>query len=129
MELEYDQLLSWEDPGPAVPGAIAAKPDKPWGDGIVVSGANQPLKGRQTASLMADSYGFQSQEDLLRGSISISRTMADGSWNRLVADQGDYGHLPCTSIVKLWSLEWSLVPIFILCVAGQWSRQLHVCEH
>ena len=58
MEPEYEQLLSWEDPGPAVPGAAAAEPDKPWGDGIVVSRPSQPLRGRQTVSLMADSYGF-----------------------------------------------------------------------
>ena len=66
MEPEYEQLLSWEDPGSAVPGAAATEPDKPWGDGIMVSGPSQPLKGRQTASLMGDSYGFQSQEELLR---------------------------------------------------------------
>ena len=66
MEPEYEQLLSWEDPGPAVPGEDATKPDKPWGDGIMVSGSNQPLKGRQTPSLMADSYGFKSQEELMR---------------------------------------------------------------
>ena len=66
MEPEYEQLLSWEDPGPAVPGEDATEPDKPWGDGITVSRSNQPLKGRQTPSLMADSYGFKSQEELLR---------------------------------------------------------------
>ena len=66
MEPEYEQLLSWEDPGPTVPGAAAAEPDKPWGDRIVVSGPSQPLKGRQSVSLMADSYGFWSQEELLR---------------------------------------------------------------
>ena len=66
MEPEYEQLLSWEDPGPAVPGAAAAELNKLWGDGIVVTGPNQPLKGRQTASLVADSYGFRSQEELLR---------------------------------------------------------------
>ena len=66
MEPEYEQLLSWEDPGPAVPGVAATEPNKPWGDGITVSGPNQPLKGRQTPSLMADSYGFKSQEELLR---------------------------------------------------------------
>ena len=65
MEPEYEQLLSWEDPGPAAPGAAATEPDKPWDDGIMVSGPIQLLKGRQTSSLMADSYGFQSQE-LLR---------------------------------------------------------------
>ena len=66
MEPGYEQLLSWEDPWPAVPGVAATESNKPWGDGIMVSGPNQPLKGRQTASLMADSYGFRSQEELLR---------------------------------------------------------------
>ena len=46
MELEYEQLLSWEGPGPTVPGAAATKPDKPWGDRIVMSGPNQPLGDR-----------------------------------------------------------------------------------
>ena len=62
MEPEYEQLLSWEDPGPAVPGEDATEPN----DGITVSGPSQPLKGRQTPSLMADSYGFKSQEELMR---------------------------------------------------------------
>ena len=66
MEPEYEQLLNWEDPGPTVPGAAAAESNKPWGDRILVSGPNQPLKGRQTASLMVDSYGVWSQEELLR---------------------------------------------------------------
>ena len=66
MEPEYEQLLNWEDPGPAVLGEDATEPDKPWGDGITVSGPNQPLKGRQMPSLMADSYGFKSQEELMR---------------------------------------------------------------
>ena len=66
MEPEYKQLLSWEDPGLAVPDAAATEPNKPWADGITVSGPNQPLKGRQTVSLMANSCGFRSQEELLR---------------------------------------------------------------
>ena len=65
MEEEYDHPLSWVDPGPASPGAAVGDPDKPWGDGITVSGPSQPLKGRQMSSLMADSYGFRSQEELL----------------------------------------------------------------
>ena len=40
MEPEYEQLLSWEDPGPAVPGEDATEPNKPWGDGITPG--NQP---------------------------------------------------------------------------------------
>ena len=79
MELEYEQLLSWEDPGPAVPSAAATEPDKPWGDGIVVSGPSQPLRGRQTVSLMVDSYGFQSQEELLR----VQKYLRDHGWWQL----------------------------------------------
>ena len=77
MEPEYEQLLSWEDPGPAVLGAAATEPNKLWGDGIVVSGPNHPLRGRQTASLMVDSYGFWSQEELLR----VQKYLRDhGGW-------------------------------------------------
>ena len=66
MEPEYEQLLQWEEPGPTGLGEAAAEPDKPWGDGIVVYGPSQPLRGKQVPSLMADSYGFKSQEELLR---------------------------------------------------------------
>ena len=66
MEPEYEQLLHWEDPGPAVLGEDAAEPDKPWGDGITIYGPSQLLKGKQVPSLMADSYGFKSQEELMR---------------------------------------------------------------
>ena len=65
MEPEYEQLLQWEEPGPAGLGEAAAEPDKPWGDGIVVHGPSQSLRGKQVPSLMADSYGFKSQEELL----------------------------------------------------------------
>ena len=77
MEPEYEQQLSWEDPGPTVPGAAATEPDKPWGNWIVVSGPNQPLKGKQTVGLMADSYGFQSEEELQR----VQKYLRDhGGW-------------------------------------------------
>ena len=77
MEPEYEQLLSWEDPGPAVLGKDATEPDKPWGDGITVSGPNQPLKGRQMPSLMAYGNGFKSQEELMR----VQRYCRDhGGW-------------------------------------------------
>ena len=70
-------MLSWEDPGPAVPGEDATEPDKTLGDGITVSISSQPLKGRQMPSLMADSYGFKSQEELLR----VQRFCRDhGGW-------------------------------------------------
>ena len=65
MEPEYEQLLQWEEPGPAGLGE-APEPDKPWGDGIVVYGPSQLLRGKQVPSLMVDSYGFKSQEELLR---------------------------------------------------------------
>ena len=56
MEAEYDEMLSWEDPGPANPtGEPSTGPETPWGEGIQLAGAIQLLKGRQTPSLMADS--------------------------------------------------------------------------
>ena len=65
MEAEYDEVLHLEDPSPAVPGEVSAASETPWGEGIQLAGMVQHLKGRQTTSLMADSYGFQSQEELL----------------------------------------------------------------
>ena len=65
MEPEYEQLLQWEEPGPTGSDE-ASEPDKPWGDGIIVYGPSQLLRGKQVPSLMADSYGFKSQEELLR---------------------------------------------------------------
>ena len=65
MEVQYDEVLYREALGPVVPGESSTVPDTRWGEGIQLSGVIQPLKGRQTASLMADSYGFQSQEELL----------------------------------------------------------------
>ena len=65
MEAEYDEVLHWVDPGPAVPGEAAALSKTPWGESIQLAGVVKHLKGRQTSSLMADSYGFQSQEELL----------------------------------------------------------------
>ena len=64
MEEEYDEPLMYVDPGPAVPGAaLTADLSKPWGEGITVCGPVQPLKGRLTPSLMADSYGFWGEEE------------------------------------------------------------------
>ena len=94
MEPEYEQLLQWEEPGPAGSGE-APEPDKPWGDGIVVYGPSQLLRGKQVPSLMADSYSFKSQEELLRMQ-KYCHEQAAGSWSRLVADQSN----------------WSLVIIF-----------------
>ena len=66
MEAEYDEVRHWVDPGPALPGEASAPSETPWGEGIQIAGVVQHLKGRQTSSLMADSYRFQSQEELLR---------------------------------------------------------------
>ena len=67
MEDEYDQPMTYVDPGPALPGAASTgDPSQPWGDGIVVVGTAQPQKGKQTPSLMADSYGFRGEEEWSR---------------------------------------------------------------
>ena len=77
MEVEYDEVLHWEDPGPAVPGEASAASETPWGEGIQLAGVIQPLKGRQTPSLMADIYGLQSQEELLQ----VQKYLKDhGGW-------------------------------------------------
>ena len=75
MEEEFDEVLHWEDPGPAAPGEASVASETPWGEGIQLAGVIQPLRGRQTPSLMADSYGFQSQEELLR----VQRYLKDQS--------------------------------------------------
>ena len=127
MELDYEQLLSWEDPGPAVPDIAATESDKPWGDGITVSGPNQPLKGRQMVSLMADSYVFRSQEELLR----VQKYCRDhGGWQleQVSCQPKQPWLLVINSCVIGWLLEWSLVPIISLYVLGQRGRQLHVCK-
>ena len=66
MEAEYDEVLHWEVSGPVKPGEPSMAPETPWGEGIQLVGVIQPLRGKQTPSLMVDSYGFQSQEELLR---------------------------------------------------------------
>ena len=77
MEVEYDEVLHWEALGPVVPGESFTMPDTPWGKGIQLAGVIQLLKGRQTASLMVDSYGFQSQEELLH----VQKYLKDhGGW-------------------------------------------------
>ena len=64
MEAEYDEVLHWEVPGPVEPGESSMAPETP--GGYPVGGVIQPLRRKQTPSLMADSYGFQSQDELLR---------------------------------------------------------------
>ena len=77
MEAEYDEVLHWEDPGLAVPGEMFPAPETLWGEGIQLAGMVQQLKGRQTPSLMADSYGFQSQEELFQ----VQKYLKDhGGW-------------------------------------------------
>ena len=77
MEAEYNEVLHWEAPGPAVPGESSTAPNTPWGEGIQLADVIQLLKGRQTMSLMADSYGFQSQEELLH----VQKYLKDhGGW-------------------------------------------------
>ena len=60
MEAEYEEVLTWVDPGAGGAGTSSTGSVSPWGEGI------QPLKGCQTANLMADSYGFASAEELSR---------------------------------------------------------------
>ena len=77
MEPEYEEVLHWVDPSRAIPGEAASSSETPWGEGIKLAGAVQPLKERLTSSLMADSYGFQSQEELLQ----VQKYLRDhGGW-------------------------------------------------
>ena len=66
MEAEYEEVLSCVDPGAGGAGTSSSGSASPWGEGIHVFGAIQPLKGCQTANLMADSHGFASAEELSR---------------------------------------------------------------
>ena len=69
MEAEYDEVLHWEVPGPVEPGESSMAPETPWGGGYPVGRCYSTTGGggrKQTPSLMAGSYGFQSQEELLR---------------------------------------------------------------
>ena len=101
MELEYDKVLHWVDPGPAIPGEAAKSSKTPWGEGIKLAGAVQPLKGRLTSSLMADSYGFQSQEELLR----VQKYLRDhGGWQ---LEQVSYRPKRLVACHSLWSLAIS----------------------
>ena len=64
MEAEYEKVLSWVDPGAGGASTFSTGLVSPWGEGIHIFGAIQPLKGCQAANLMADSYGFASTEEL-----------------------------------------------------------------
>ena len=71
MEAEYNEVLHWEVPGPVEPGESSMAPETPWGECIQLVGVIQPLRGKQTPSLVVDSYGFESQEELLRVQIYL----------------------------------------------------------
>ena len=66
MEAEYEEVLSWVDPGLGEAGSSGTEITGPWGEGIHLFGVLQPLKGCHTATLMADSYRFASTEELSR---------------------------------------------------------------
>ena len=66
MKAEYEEVLSWVDPGADGADASSSSSASPWGEGIHVFGMIQPLKRCQIANLMADSYGFTSIEELSR---------------------------------------------------------------
>ena len=66
MEAEYEEVLMWVDPGPGEAASSGTETPGPWGEGIHLYGVPQLLKGHHTASLMADSYGFASTEELSR---------------------------------------------------------------
>ena len=98
MEDECNVRMEYVDPGPAIPGAApTSNPDKPWGEGITVVGLAQPLKGRITPSLMADSYSFRGEEEWIwvqkylksHGSWQLEQVgVTDGSDGFLVIDCG-----------------------------------------
>ena len=66
MEAEYEEVLSWVDPGADGADTSSSSSASPWGEGIHVFGVIQPLKGCQTANLMANSYGSALIEELSR---------------------------------------------------------------
>ena len=66
MEAEYEEVLSWVDPGADGASASSSSSASPWGEGIHVFGVIQPLKRCQTVNLMADSYEFALIEELSR---------------------------------------------------------------
>ena len=108
MEAEYEEVLTWVDPGPGEAASSGTETPGPWGEGIHLYGVLQPLKGHHTASLMADSYGFASTEELSR----VQKYLHEhGRWQ---LEQVSYQSkrswsLVIDSHVMHWSLEWSLV--------------------
>ena len=108
MEVEYEEVLSWVDPGPGGVVSSGTETPGPWGEGIHLFGALQPLKGHRTASLMADSDGFASTEELSR----VQKYLREhGGWQ---LEQVSYRpkrpqSLVIDSHVIGCLLEWSLV--------------------
>ena len=117
MEVDYDQPLAYVDPGPAVPGAEpTGDPTQPWGDGIVVWGASQLQRCRQTPSLMADSYGFRGEEEWGRVWQYLK---SHGGWQ--LEQVGVTSESIRSLVVRCWSLaisycwmlvHWSDIPCF-----------------
>ena len=66
MEAEYEEVLSWADPGAGGAGTSSTGLASHWGEGIHIFIAIQPLKGCQTANLMANNYGFASTKESSR---------------------------------------------------------------
>ena len=108
MEPEYDEKLVWVEPAPANPDDVAhprdqAADESPWGEGIQVCGTAQPLKGRLTASLMADGYGFGSQEELLR----MQKYLRDhGNWQ--LEQVGNQHKRHWSLVIHSFVSDWSL---------------------
>ena len=117
MEVEYDQPLAYVDLGPAVPGAeLTGDPTQPWGDGIVVWGASQLQRCRQTPSLMADSYSFCGEEEWGRVQQYLK---SHGGWQ--LEQVGVTGKSVRSLVIACWSLaisygwtlvHWSDIPCF-----------------
>ena len=108
MEVEYEEVLLWVDPGPEEAASSGTETPGPWEEGIHLFGMLQPLKGHHTVSLMADSYKFASTEELSR----VQKYLREhGGWQ---LEQVSYQPKQLQSLVidchvMGWSLEWSLV--------------------
>ena len=124
MEAECEEVLTWVDPGPGEAASSGTETPGPWGEGIHLYGAPQPLKGCHTASLMADSYGFASTEELSR----VQKYLREhGGWQ---LEQVSYRSKRSRSLVidthvMGWSLEWSLVFHISFIPSVHFSGQRH----
>ena len=126
MEAEYEEVLAWVDPGPGEAASSGTETPGPWGEGIHLYGAPQPLKGHCTASLMADSYGFASTEELSR----VQKYLREhGGWQ---LEQVSYRSkrswsLVIDSHVMRWSLVFTLALSHLFIFSGQWHGELFLC--